>query len=429
MNKISGRSLAFREEKLKGAFGFKGNTITELWHVVCRLETQDGTYGVGVGVQSILWSDPITFAAHTPAGGNVVMLAITEYALQCLLGEEMTTPPEMLQRLCDMIYPYARQVTRRPDLPKTFVLNALVPIDFALWQLWSRLHGITSFDSVTEQFCPSLSIRQKSLGRIPLISYDTTKDEIGELLDTGTALLKIKIGSAGRTAVDYEGMLEADIKRLKEIHTIADSYTCTHTDCGKPLYYLDANGRYDSLERMQRFLTAAKQMGALNRIVLLEEPFPENKKLVVRDLPVRVAADESAHGVEEALERIAVYGYGALALKPVAKTLSETLAICRAVDKKQIPCFCADLTVPPVMLEWNMQVAARLACLPGMNIGVLESNGEQNYTRWKDLADAHPLPEAEWIHPEKNIYYLTDDFYNTCAAFLPIPAYEAWFRA
>ena len=131
-----------------------------------------------------------------------------------------------------------------------------------------------------------------------------------------------------------------------------------------------------------RLLDYADKIGALDRIMLLEEPFPEEYKIDVTDIPARLAADESAHSDKDALERIEL-GYGAIALKPIAKTMSMSLKIAEIAHKKGVPCFCADLTVNPVMVDWNKNVAARLAPLPGMKIGVLESNGHQNYSKWQ----------------------------------------------
>ena len=55
----------------------------------------------------------------------------------------------------------------------------------------------------------------------------------------------------------------------------------------------------------------------------------------------------------------------------------------KAAADAGIPCFCADLTVNPIMIDWNKNFAARLEQLSGMKIGVLETNGAQNYKNWK----------------------------------------------
>ena len=90
----------------------------------------------------------------------------------------------------------------------------------------------------------------------------------------------------------------------------------------------------------------------LERIVVLEEPFAEENTCDVRGLPVMVAADESAHSPEDVKKRIAL-GYRAIALKPIAKTLTVTFRMIEEAMKTHTPCFCADLTVGPYMAEIN----------------------------------------------------------------------------
>lgn len=230
--------------------------------------------------------------------------------------------------------------------------------------------------------------------------------------DDGSFFLKIKIGSDPDKDGNPEKMLEWDKQRLTAIHEILKERTTQYTKSGHIPYYLDANGRYDSKEQLLRFLDHADKIDALDRIIILEEPFPEELKIGVHDIPVRLAADESAHSDKEAEERIDL-GYGAIALKPVAKTLSMSLKICKTAYKKGIPCFCADLTVNPILVDWNKNVAARIAPLPDMKVGVLESNGYQNYSRWNELKSFHPHFGASWIDAKYGMFTLGDEFYKS----------------
>lgn len=425
MNCVEKTALAMAREPLQTPFGFKGGALSELWQTVCGVQLEDGALGVGTGVQSVLWADADTFANHTQTGGNALMLAVTEKALTCLAGMPFTDPPQTLQAIFGDVYAYARQVTESPALPQTFALNALVAVDFALWQAWAAQENIGTFGGLVEQFCPQMNCRQDKLGAIPLVSYNTTDDEIRALLDDGAFLLKIKIGSnpGGRGSLDE--MCRWDIERLAKIHAMAGNRATPYTDCGHPVYYLDANGRYDTLNRLKHFLDGAKHCGALERVVLLEEPFAEADAVPVHDLPVRVAGDESIHCASDARRCIDELGYGAVALKPIAKTLSATMEIYAEAYKRGVPCFCADLTVPPLMLDWNMNVAARIEALPGLKIGVVESNGPQNYTRWQSLLDMHPAPKAPWLCPQKSVFELGDVFYEENPILRPAAAYQA----
>ena len=64
----------------------------------------------------------------------------------------------------------------------------------------------------------------------------------------------------------------------------------------------------------------------MEQIAIIEEPFREHLEIDVSDIPLRLAADESAHTDEDALKRIQM-GYTAIALKAVAKTLRIKIKI------------------------------------------------------------------------------------------------------
>ena len=159
-------------------------------------------------------------------------------------------------------------------------------------------------------------------------------------------------------------------------------------------------------------------------ILRIFHPFPETLPVDVSDLPVRIAADESAHSDIDAIERMDL-GYSAMALKPIAKTMSMTLRVLREAHKRQIPCFCADLTVTPWMVDINKSIAARIAPLPGVKIGVLESNGPQNYANWEAMKTHHPLftPGKE-LDPQEGLFCLDEAFYQlTGGMFCEAPYY------
>jgi len=146
------------------------------------------------------------------------------------------------------------------------------------------------------------------------MSYNVPIADILKAVDDGYFYLKIKICSDPDKDGNPDKMLEWDKQRLTEIHEAAKDRETPYTDNGHIPYYLDANGRYDSKERLMRCLDHAEQIGALDRIILLEEPFSEEMEIDVSGIPVRLAADESAHSDKDALKRIEM-GYGAIALE------------------------------------------------------------------------------------------------------------------
>ena len=217
-------------------------------------------------------------------------------------------------------------------------------------------------------------------------------------------------------------MLAWDQNRLLQIHRLVKDIRVSHSLTGHILYYLDANGRYDSLETLTALLEFAGEKGILERTILLEEPFPEEKHIYVGDLPVCVAADESVHGMEELRQRQAL-GYKALTLKPIAKGLTMSLRMAEFAMQQGMACFCADLTVNPVMVTWNQCVAARLPKLDGMKVGVIESNGSQNYVNWVTMQGYHPMADSKFLEQTDGVFELDEAFYRRDGGILQISPY------
>ena len=370
MTFISSTDLEFIREPLLAPFGFKGSQLKELWQIICQLEDDAGNRGTGLGVQSVLWSDAAVFASLAPAASNAAMLLTTQQGLSLLAGRQMASPPQLIKAILPQVYQFACQATAQPGLKETFALNALVSVDLALWQLYARQRSITDMDKLCRPFTSSFSHRHSKLGVIPLVTYDMPIQQIRQLAQEGHFFFKIKLGQNPGARNDYAEMLAADQARLAQIHQILAGYATPYTDSGQLLYYLDANGRYDSKERLLGLLSHMEQTGSLARTVLLEEPFAEDAGISVKDLPVRVAADESAHSPQDVCRLVDELGYSAIALKPIAKTLSVSLAMLEEARKRAVPVFCADRTFNPLISVWNKYLASRLAPLPGLKIDV-----------------------------------------------------------
>ena len=121
-------------------------------------------------------------------------------------------------------------------------------------------------------------------------------------------------------------------------------------------------------------------------------------------------------------------GYGAIALKAIAKTLSMTLKIIKVAYENKTPCFCADLTVNPILVEWNKNVAARLTPFPGIGLGLVETNGHQNYKNWSTMRSYHPYPDTIWANTRNGVFELNEDYYNKSGGiFIQSPHYEEMF--
>ena len=400
-------------EPLAAPFGFKGGYVNENWQVAALAVNEAGLSGLGVGTQGVLWSDAAVFERLGNEAGNLAMFKMTARALRLAENERFGSPSEMLEYLLPRVYEYGKELTGLADLRMTFALNALVAVDNAAWQLCAAEKKITDFDSlIPESARFALGQKQDALAVIPLVSYKVSAGDINGLINDGYFLFKIKIGSDPDGDRDQEKMLEWDKNRITQIHELLKDRATEYSESGRIPYYLDANGRYENKERLMRLLDHCDKIGALERIIILEEPFPEEYLEPVGDIPVRLAADESAHTDADAASRIDL-GYGAIALKPIAKTLSMSFKILETAAKRNIPCFCADLTVNPVVLDWNKNFAARLDKYPGMKIGMLESNGHQNYAEWDKMSGYHPRPGAGWLGIKNGRFELDDSFYGS----------------
>ena len=423
--KILSTNSNFTREPLAQPMGFKGAYLSELWQSVARISTSDYS-GIGVGVQSILWSDSSVFMRTSQAAGNAYMFAMSDYALKLLEGMDFQDPFVMLDEIFPSVYEYGKRITNCSELRKTFALNSLVCVDNAAWHLYAQMHNEHDFMKlVPENLRPPLAGRQEKLCSIPLVTYGMDISEVRKLVLQGHFFLKIKIGSDPDKDGSYEKMLAWDKKRIFEIHEAVKDFKTPYTVSGHIPYYLDANGRYDSKERLMELLEYADKIGALERISILEEPFSEDFEEDVSNLPVRIAADESAHSDVDAIHRIE-QGYGAIALKPIAKTMTMSLRVLNEAYKSGVPCVCADLTVNPFLVDFNKNVASRIDPLPGFNVGVIESNGPQNYANWERMKTYHPLfNKAGFITPENGMFEINDLFYQTSGGiFDQVPHYR-----
>ena len=421
---ISAVDSNFEREPLIRPFGFKGAYMTEIWQTVALLRSQSGIRKIGLCTQNVLWSDATVFAAHSESGSNALMFALTEYALQLINGIPFITPVDLLDSVLDDVHEYGKKISGNPDLRKTFALNALVGIDNAAWLIYAAENGMHTFDEIIPAaYQPALAHHHGQVASIPLMAYSIPVEEIKAAVEQGYFFMKIKIGQPGTQAE----MLEKDKARLSAIHQAIGNARTVHTADGRLPYYFDANQRYEKKETLLRLLDHARKIGAFEQIALIEEPFAEEFEADITDIPARIAADESAHTDVDAIKRMQM-GYKAIALKAIAKTLSMTMKIAQAAYERNIPCFCADLTINPILVEWNKNVAARLAPFPGIGLGLLETNGHQNYRNWPAMRTYHPQQDAKWSITRKGVFDLDQDYYDKSGGiFMPSKHYEDMF--
>ena len=423
--RVTATGSNFEREPLIQPLGFKGGYLSELWQSAAMLQGESGIRKVGICTQSVLWSDADVFTANSEAAGNSFMFAIAERGLQMIKGQTFESPMQMIDSIMDELWRYGQKITGNPRLRKTFVLNALVGVDNAAWLLYAAENNIRNFDElIPSAYRPALSHRHDKVAAIPLIPYNVSVNEIVQAVNDGYFFMKIKIGQPGT----QEEMLAKDMARLSEIHQAIGHQTTIHTKSGKLPYYFDANGRYEKKETLLRLLDHARKTGAFDQIAIIEEPFPEEMDEDVSDLGIRIAADESAHDDIDALKRIQL-GYGAIALKAAAKTMSMTMKIAQIAHEHNVPCFLADLTVNPILVEWNKNVAARLSPFPDLGMGLLETNGRQNYKNWDKMLTYNPTADEPWTKMDKGVFHLDRDYYRRSGGIFELSEhYEEWFK-
>lgn len=411
----------FEREKLASPYGFKGNFLSELWQIVSQMQSSTGNVGMGIATQSVLYADSDLFVNHTEAEGNALMFLTVNKALHIIKDNPFQDPIELMDRILPEVYTEAKRITQKKDLNINFVYNALVGVDNAAWLLYAQENGFQSFDAMLPQpYQKTLSHRNSKVAIMCAVSYNTPMATLKKEVEAGYFVIKIKIGAPG----SQEEMVEADMKKLTEIHHALADYRTEQTKNGKLIYTLDANGRYEKKATFERYLDHAKSIGAFDQIVLCEEPLTEKNTEHVGELGVLVAADESVHNEDDALKKIEL-GYGGFVLKGIAKTLSQTLKIAKLAFDRNLPCACADLTVNPVLLEWNKNLASRLAPFPGLEMGLLETNGNINYEDWNQMESFHPHAEASWTKVTNGTFELNDDFFNKSGGiFTPSSHYQ-----
>ncbi|MEO6527211.1 MAG: enolase C-terminal domain-like protein [Gemmatimonadaceae bacterium] len=417
--RIRSVALDFEREPLIRPSGFKGGFMTEFWQTVARLDSDSARSHIGLGTQNVLWCDPAVLAKHSESAANALMLAVTDRALQMVVGETFATPVELIDRIFPDLHEFARRVTGVPELRRTFALNALVAVDNAAWLLYAAENGLSTFDEmIPTEYRSGLSHRHRTVASLPSVTYGLPLESVARAAADGYFVIKLKLGSPGTQAE----MLERDIQRLTAVHRAVGDTRNRHSSDGKLRYDIDPNQRYERKETLLRLLDAARRIGALDQVALVEEPFPDENDESVRDVPVIVVADESVTRVSDATRRIE-QGYGGFALKGIAKTLSETLKIAKLAHERRLICMAADLTVNPVLVDWNKNVAARLAPLPGFTSGMMETNGHQQYRRWSEMSRHHPCGDASWRRVDNGVFVLDDSFYARSGCIFEEPAH------
>jgi hypothetical protein len=422
---IVNTASVYEREKLIRPFGFKGGYLTELWQTVSNITSASGISKTGIATQSVLYGDADLFSMHSEASGNLMMHKLTHKALEMVRQTSFYTPVDLLDKILPEVVLEGKRITGKSDLNTNFIYNALVSVDNAAWLVYAAENKFKSFETmIPEPYKEALSHRNDKIAVMYQIPYGMPMHDLLEATSKGYFVFKIKTGSPGTQSE----MLKADMERLSLIHnTLKDLHT-ENTSNGKLIYTMDANARYEKKESLLKYLDHAKKIGAFEQILLIEEPLNESNEESVSDVGILIAADESVHDVESAQKRLDL-GYNVLVLKGIAKTLSMSVKIAKLAAERNVPCLCADLTVNPILIDWHKNLSAHLAPFPGINMGLMETNGDMNYSNWNSMLEYHPAAHTSWMKAKNGAFELNNDFYKRSGGiFEPSEHYEKMFK-
>lgn len=414
----------FEREKLLRPFGFKGGYLTELWQIASQMQSSSGISKIGIATQSVLYGDADLFSLHSESSGNALMYVLVNKALDIVKNTQFNTPVELFDKILPSVLAEGKKITGKSDLNINFVYNALVSVDNAAWLIYAAENKFNTFDAmIPAPYKMALSHRNDKIAIMYQIPYGMPMQDIITAAKQGYFVFKIKTGHPG----SQSEMLKADIDRLSLIHNTLKDLRTGHTSDGQMIYTMDANARYQKKETLQKYLDHAKKIGAFDRILLYEEPLNENNDENVADLGIRIGADESAHDEASSIKRLD-QGYNVLVLKGIAKTLSMSVKLAKLAAERNVPCMCADLTVNPILIDWHKNLAAHLAPFPVINMGLMETNGDMNYTNWDAMVKYHPGSDASWFQRKNGVFELNKDFYDRSGGiFEPSAHYQEMF--
>ena len=62
-------------------------------------------------------------------------------------------------------------------------------------------------------------------------------------------------------------------------------------------------------------------------------------------------------------------------------------------------------------------------------MGLVESNGHQNYKNWEQMMSYLPSHEKPWVHVKEGLYHTSPEFFNKGGGIYDeLPHYESFFK-
>jgi len=333
----SAHRLDLRARTAHSPVRFKGGYMSEIWQTAVLMESESGGTRVGIGTQNVCGQTrPSSRAAPRPRATR----SCTRSPSAPLRSRAMPAVPLPL-RVAGRDPRAGARVCARGHGPRRPAQDLHAQRARARRQRGlagaRRRERISGFDALIRRVQAGAASRHTLAAAIP--SWRTRCPWPRSATPQPRLLLHEDqdrpAGHAGRDAREGQGPPVGNPRGHRRDGNPA------HAD-GRLPYYFDANGRYESKDSLLRLLITPIDR-RLDRIAILEEPFPEDVEAAstiwaCASLPTRARTPTRRGAADRPrLRRIA--------LKPIAKTLSMTLKIARLAHARGIPCFCADLTV------------------------------------------------------------------------------------
>ena len=453
--KIERAGSAYAREP--GQLGFAGGLMTAFFQKAVALQDSKGNIAGAFGTQNPLWCDKPSYKSLQDKHGNekgealanLFMSQTTDFALNLLQGKEFLSPDEALDAILPQVHLYHRHLTQNEKLPLTSTLNALVPVNIANYVLHAKANGIDNFNGiipVDSQRWFTQTIDRVAI--IPLVSYKIDQAGIEALIKDGYKIFKTKMGAYNPahemdSDKDMQAMFETDTQKALLVYNLIKGLETDLTVDGRVPMYLDFNGRLGKGDKavalLQHYVDFAKTNKFFDRVIVFEEPFSDmmgiSADVYTKLRGITIVADECAHSAED-VEKLLALGVRGFALKPAAKTYTETIRMVDAIEKYNETAktddkafyFCADLTVVPWLVDANLQFTARSSPWPGLAPGVrmLETNWKQHYDDCYGIMQRY-TPSLMVMQEKDGVFKVNKQWYKGGGSLFNVqgPLYEA----
>lgn len=323
-------------------FHISGGVISDFLQLFCEIKIiNDGKKFLGLGHSGIspVWSDKrldISFADKEKQS-----VALAEHIAATAVGQEFVNPMAVFE----FIKKEAEKFASQNNLPKLSQYVAMSPIDMAVWNAFSNSENKNIYQ------CLPKEIKALKIFGNPRDIYLAHTIGIGENIKE--ELIFAKKRGIKWFKVKLKGNFENDKNTIINFFAIFTGLN--------PKIILDGNEGY-SISDLKKLLSWLMIEKFHKNIIYIEQPISRFNKSSIKNIQGMIPffADEMVCDIND-LTRVHKMGYQGIALKPTAKTFSETIKMLPLIDKLGLKISIADLTnCAPKAYPFHCEFAARL---------------------------------------------------------------------